>query len=86
MKLTRRLFLKRSALTGGALASAAAIPPAMARFAPAHATEVVTYFDGQLWLDTSGLSRAYRAPAGARGAAPLAQLSDAEFHTLYGRI
>jgi hypothetical protein len=86
MKLTRRLFLKRSALTGGALASVAAIPPAMARFAPARAAEVVTFFDGQLWLDMSGLSRAYRAPAGARAGAPLAQLTDAELHALYGRI
>jgi hypothetical protein len=86
MKLTRRLFLKRTALTGGALASGAAIPPVMAHFAPARAAEVVTFFDGQLWLDTSGLSRAYRPPAGARAAAPAAEMTDAELQALYGRI
>ena len=90
MKLTRRLFLKRSALTGGALASTSALAhvmaPTLARLAPAHASEVVMFFDGQLWLDTSGLSRSYRAPAGARGAAPLAQLTEADVHALYGRI
>jgi hypothetical protein len=86
MKLTRRLFLKRSALTGGALASASAIPPALAQLAAAPASEVVTFFDGQLWLDASGLSRPYRAPDGARGAASLAQFADADLYALYGRI
>jgi hypothetical protein len=27
---------------------------------------VVAFFDGQLWLDTSGASSAYRAPTAAR--------------------
>jgi hypothetical protein len=87
MKLSRRLFLKRSGLTGGALAaSVSGISPALAKFAPGPAAAVVTYFDGHLWLDTTGLSRPYRAPAGARAAAPAADLTDAELQVLYGRI
>jgi hypothetical protein len=51
-----------------------------------EAFEVVTFFDGQLWLDVSGAGPAYRAPRGARGAALLASLDDNELQQLYGRI
>ncbi len=44
------------------------------------------FFDGQLWLDASGMSVAYRAPAGTRAAEPLACLADDELQCLYGRI
>lgn len=82
MTLSRRLFLKRTALAGGALASASAVTPAFAALGTASASEVVTFFDGQLWLDTSGASRAYRAPLSAH---PIA-LSEDELHSLYGRL
>ncbi len=44
---------------------------------------VVTFFDGQLWLDTSGTSVPYRPPRGALGAAPLANLTDAELRSIH---
>jgi len=47
---------------------------------------VVTFFDGQLWLDTSGTSIAYQPPLGARAAAPLAHLTDAELRNVRGYI
>lgn len=97
--VSRRAFLV-SAGVAAATAAASAAPAAaaggsfllnscaVARSATdAHAAStVVAFFDGQLWLDASGLSPAYAAPSGARGAAPLAALSDDELHTLYGRI
>ena len=74
--ITRRHFLvAASALAGGsALASngvlargriltsgaSANVSAAGARLAPT--SPVVAYFDGQLWLDTSGASIAYRPP------------------------
>jgi hypothetical protein len=86
MSLSRRMFLKRAALAGGALASASAITPSFAALttasAPVRASEVVTFFDGQLWLDTSGASRAWRPPLGAH----TIDLTEAQLHCLYGRL
>lgn len=82
MKLSRRLFLKRTALAGGALASASAVAPSFVALGTASVSEVVTFFDGQLWLDTSGASRAFSAPLNAHPSA----LSEAEAHCLYGRL
>lgn len=96
--LARREFLRRVALSGGALAIAG---PLFSRFGSAFSdaiagpkaaldastaeasiaaasAPVVAFFDGSLWLDTSGTSTAYEAPLGARAAAPLADLSDHE--------
>jgi hypothetical protein len=82
MRLSRRLFLKRAALAGGALASASAVAPSFAALSSANASEVVTFFDGQLWLDTSGASRAWRPPLSAHAI----DLTEAELHCLYGRL
>jgi hypothetical protein len=90
MRLTRRHFMKR----GGALVGVAGISSAFVGAASIHVlgstkrhlTETVMFFDGQLWLDSSGMGAQYRAPAGARAAEPLACLADDELHCLYGRI
>jgi hypothetical protein len=98
--VTRRDFLTRAAIAGGATAAASALPPLLAPLCAARsavasagvtfrgsaAPEVVAFFHDQLWLDTSGLSPQYIAPVGARGAASLAALTEHELHTLYGRI
>ena len=49
--------------------------------------EVITYFDGQLWLDCSGQSREFRGPAAAaRGAAEMGALSEQELRARYPYI
>jgi hypothetical protein len=76
--INRRVFL----LATGALATAAAVAaPVAAAFEKRR--PVVMFFDGQLWLDTSGASIEYRAPHGAR-ASP--SLSDEELHRTRGYI
>lgn len=96
MKISRRQFMKNS----GVLAGVAGISSAFVGVASAYARgatrsagssmqagcETVMFFDGQLWLDTSGMSVAYRAPAGMRAAEPLACLTDEDLQCLYGRI
>jgi hypothetical protein len=59
--ITRRRFL----LSSGALAGASGVGVRLAA-SIGESQPVVAYFDGQLWLDTSGASVAYRAPTGAR--------------------
>jgi hypothetical protein len=49
---------------GSAPGSAADVGGAHARLAAS--SPVVAFFDGQLWLDTSGASVAYRSPTAAR--------------------
>jgi hypothetical protein len=49
-------------------------------------TPVVAFFDGQLWLDPSGTSEAYRAPRGMRSAEALSTLTQSELHSFYGRL
>jgi hypothetical protein len=98
MKLSRRLFMKKS----GALVGVAGISSAFVGVAAIYARgatkmstcstqiaatgDVVMFFDGQLWLDSSGMGAQYRAPAGMRAAEPLACLADDELQCLYGRI
>jgi hypothetical protein len=60
--LTRAGALAR----GGALACGALPRAGDANAQVASPEAVVAFFDGQLWLDTSGASVAYRAPTGAR--------------------
>jgi hypothetical protein len=95
--ITRRVFLKRAALTGGALATATTVIAPLAALPnvgtasttgagvlgaeSVAAPGVLAFFDGQLWLDTSGLSNAYQPPLGARAAEPLATLTDAELYS-----
>jgi hypothetical protein len=62
--ITRRDFLAGSALAGGGLAVAGGLSMQFA--ATRELQPVVAFFDGQLWLDTSGVSVAYRAPTVAR--------------------
>src|SRR6185295_13447259 len=98
MSISRRLFLKRVALGGGAIALASAVasqaqalaisrPPLLpASLLPASLKEtapipVVAFFDGQLWVDPSGTSEAYRAPHGTRSAEPLSMLTQSELHS-----
>ncbi len=77
--ISRRVFL----FAAGALAIAAASVAAPLTAAFEKRRPVVTFFDGQLWLDTSGASFEYRAPFGVR-AGPT--LSDEELHRARGYI
>ena len=98
MSISRRLFLKRVALGGSALAlgstvaaQAEALAHSATPFLPVDLKEtaptpVVAFFDGQLWLDPSGTSEPYRAPQGMRSAAPLSTLTQGELHAFYGRL
>lgn len=89
--LTRRAFLERAALSGGAVATAAALPAPLAALealcsAPAAAPavpatnaavhSVVAYFNGQLWMAPGDTCTAYEPPIGARAAASIAEMSD----------
>jgi hypothetical protein len=76
--ISRRIFL----LASGALATAASVAaPIAAAFGKRR--PVVMFFDGQLWLDTSGAAPEYRAPLGARTAPAL---SDEDLHRTRGYI
>lgn len=63
--------------------------PAVAATAHTHpapraaVAPVVAFFDGQLWLDTSGTSIPYEPPRGARGAAAVASMTDEELRRLH---
>jgi hypothetical protein len=81
MSVTRREFLTHTVLATGAIAGTSVSVRWLSASNPALA-----FFDGQLWLDSSGQSPQYVAPAGARGAAHLANLTEDDLHTLYGRI
>jgi hypothetical protein len=95
--ITRRAFvmtggvLGSSALigvtgSGGALATAASNVLAGARGASTRrlaSQPVVAFFDGQLWLDTSGASVAYRPPTAARA---VAAFTDEELYQARGYI
>jgi hypothetical protein len=75
---SRRFFL----LASGALATAATVAaPIVAAFEKRR--PVVMFFDGQLWLDTSGAGPEYRAPPRVPAAA---SLSDEEIHRARGYI
>ena len=82
MSVTRREFLTHTVLATGAIVGTSA----SVRWVYTSQPAVLTYFNGQLWLDPGGLSTQYVGPSGARGAEPLAALTDDELHTLYGRI
>jgi hypothetical protein len=72
-RLTRRGF---------GLATLAA--PAMPALAAIPAMPVVAYHRGELYVDPTGRDRPYIAPAGARSAAPVEHLSEAELRELMG--
>jgi hypothetical protein len=77
--ISRRVFL----LATGALATAAAVVATPVAAAFEKRRPVVMFFDGQLWLDTSGAGAEYRAPSGVR-VGP--SLSDEELHRTRGHI
>lgn len=83
-QLTRRVFMARLAVAG-AVASAAAIGPAelwREHAAPCESRgAVVSFHMDRLYLDTTGLALPYHPPAGARGAAPVAHLSEEAFRS-----
>ena len=76
--ITRRTFLLTS---GVALTSASEAAVRLTSLLPPQ--PVVTYFDGQLWLDGSGASVAYRAPT-RPPAVPV--LTDEELYRARGYI
>ena len=80
MSWSRRRFLRDASLAGGVLAAG----PSLALIAPS--TTVLSFHLDQPYLDLTGEARMYRPPAGARGGAPIAALSDAEMSRFYGSI
>jgi hypothetical protein len=87
--MNRRLFLRGTLVSGTAVVATTSLPLAVFEVSVAArsgAPEVIAFFDGQLWLDTTGTSTPYRAPAGARGAACAEMLADDALCSLYGRL
>jgi len=84
-QLTRRAFMARVAVAGAVASAAAVIGPAESRREPAAACEsrgtVASFHMDRLYLDTTGLALPYHPPAGARGAAPVAHLSEEAFRS-----
>jgi hypothetical protein len=76
MMLSRRDFLLTASVAGGALV----FLPALTLKNP----PVVSFHLDQPYVDITGVAEPYRPPAGARGGAPLAGLSDEGFSLYYG--
>jgi hypothetical protein len=76
--ITRRGFLVSSGVIAGGAAVVGVSLQSLREPQP-----VVAFFDGQLWLDTSGASVAYQPPSGARSVPPL---TDEELYRARGYI
>jgi len=75
----RREFVAGLAAGAAIVAMPAAIWPAM----PRERTAVVSIHMDQPYLDTTGRALPYDPPAGVRGAAPVAHLSETEFRSRF---
>jgi len=83
-RFTRRAFVV--AAVSGAVIAFAPVPlwweaPAATGNEPRDA--VVTFYMDRLYLDRTGTAQPYRAPRGARSAAPVAHLNEEEFRRCY---
>jgi hypothetical protein len=94
MSTTRRAFVQGIAITGAVVAVAPRFAEASAQAAPVspaasaacadvERAAVVSFFMDQPYLDPSGRALAYVPPAGMRSAQPLANLSEAAFHSCF---
>ena len=78
--LTRREFVAQLAAAG---AAAVALPASFAACMPDAGTPVVSIHMDQPYLDVTGRAVPYLPPAGVRGAAPVAHLSETEFRSRF---
>ena len=92
-RLSRRRFLRSASFASGAVAfvgSGGAIARSLMLPAPlqslAMSAPVLSFHLDQPYIDPTGAALVYRPPAGARGGAPVAELSDAELSRYYGLI
>ena len=99
---SRRRFLREGSVAAGAVTagtlcgpslvtllapSAALASPAGAPMATLLASgPVLSFHLDQPYIDPTGAALAYRPPIGARGGAPVAELTDAELSRYYGFI
>jgi hypothetical protein len=81
MSVSRREFLVTVSAAGGMLAVLPALPMLDLKKLP-----VLSFHLDQPWMDVTGVGDAYVPPAGARGGAPLAALSEEELSRFYGFI
>ena len=78
--LTRREFVAQLAAAG---AAAAALPSRVSAHLTGARGPVVSIHMDQPYLDVTGRAVPYLPPAGARGGAPVAHLSDLEIRSSY---
>jgi len=78
--LTRREFVAQLAVAGAAVA---ALPAKIDACMPGARSPVVSIHMDQPYLDVTGRAVPYLPPAGLRGAAPVAHLSETEFRSRF---
>ena len=85
--LTRRDFISELAFAGAAMAPMAMLPAGIFGPGPmcARAAVVSIHMD-QPYLDTTGRALPYVPPNGVRAGAPVAHLSEAEFHRYFAYL
>lgn len=93
MSLSRRAFLRGSAMLGAVSALVPALaqpgsrqsetsPAGGVHTQSAHGPAVVSFHLDQPYLDLSGRAEPYRPPAGLRGGEALAALTEAQYRSL----